>query len=235
MTNKTIAAIGSTNTRLDARVLQQLRRYVAEAKKTDDKKLPPERDLARALGLSRTVLRQALESLESEGLIWRHVGKGTFVGRRPSAELHQLQLRDLQSTTSPNEVMEARLSIEPKLAYVASLRATPAEIAEMERILQKASSTTEVPKYEHWDGSFHRAIAEASRNSLLLTFFNVLNATREQSFWGQLKERRLKPSRIAVYNDQHRLILNGIRERDPARAESAMTAHLQTVQRDLQE
>lgn len=233
MTNTTKIGIGFKETSLDAQAMTELRRHVAEARDTPDKKLPPERDLAQALGLSRSVLRHCLETLEEEGLIWRHVGKGTFVGRKPSVVLTRLS--DVQSTTSPNEVMEARLAIEPKLANVAALRATLAEMDEMARLLDKAAATHEVSKYEHWDGAFHRAIAEASRNSLLLTFFNILNDLREERFWGQLKERRLKPSRMTVYNEQHGSILNALRERDPARAELAMTMHLQTVQRDLQE
>jgi len=215
------------------RMLDDLRRLVARVGETEQKRLPPERELARMLKTNRSVLRQALDVLEKEGLIWRHVGRGTFAGPKPPAIANRFH--DLVSATSPNEIMEARLVIEPKLAAIAALRATLSEIREMERAVQKASATTDIPKYERWDGQFHRLIAESSRNSLLMTFFNVLNAIREESFWGRLKEKRLKPDRIANYNNQHRDILNALQQRDAARAEEMMTTHLQTVQRDLQE
>ena len=64
-------------------VVTQLRGYLAQIQLPDDGRLPPERELAAALGVSRTELRKALDVLESEGQLWRHVGKGTFVGSRP--------------------------------------------------------------------------------------------------------------------------------------------------------
>jgi DNA-binding FadR family transcriptional regulator len=210
-----------------------LRRIVARAEKSKDKRLPPEREMAEMLKVSRSTLRQSLAMLEQEGLIWRHVGRGTFVGS--GSRTLTKAFDDLASATSPNEVMEARLAIEPKLASIAALRVTPAEIKEMNRVLDSANLTTDVAKYERLDGHFHRLIAEASRNSLLLTIFNAINAMREEGFWGKLKEKRLTPIRITNYNSQHQGLLRALKHRDAARAEEMMTIHLQTVQRDLQE
>jgi DNA-binding FadR family transcriptional regulator len=213
--------------------IERLRDIIARAEKTEHKRLPAEREMARMLKVSRSSLRQGLAMLEQEGLIWRHVGRGTFVGSK--SRTLTSAFHDLASSTSPNEVMEARLAIEPKLASIAALRVTLAEIKEMSRVIESANSTTDVPKYERLDGQFHRLIAEASRNSLLLVFFNAINAMREEEFWGRLKAKRLKPSRIANYNSQHRELLKALKHRDADRAEEMMTIHLQTVQRDLQE
>jgi DNA-binding FadR family transcriptional regulator len=62
----------------------------------------------------------------------------------------------------------------------------------------------------------------------------MLNATREEKFWGRLKQKRLRPDRIAIYNQQHTKILNAINSRDPDAAEQEMIAHLEQVKRDLQ-
>ena len=64
-------------------VITQLRAYLAQAELPEDGRLPPERELSDALGVSRTELRKALTALETEGQLWRHVGKGTFIGSRP--------------------------------------------------------------------------------------------------------------------------------------------------------
>ena len=64
-------------------VITQLRAYLTQTELPDDGRLPPERELSEALGVSRTELRKALSALESEGQLWRHVGKGTFIGSRP--------------------------------------------------------------------------------------------------------------------------------------------------------
>lgn len=64
-------------------IVTQLRAYLAQAELPEDRRLPPERDLAVALGVTRTELRKALGALEAEGQIWRHVGKGTFLETAP--------------------------------------------------------------------------------------------------------------------------------------------------------
>jgi DNA-binding FadR family transcriptional regulator len=228
-----ITSTNPTNEGIGLDTIEGLRRVVVRAEKSKDKRLPPEREMAQMLKVSRTALRQSLAMLEHEGLIWRHVGRGTFVGSK--SRILTRTFDDLASATSPNEVMEARLAIEPKLASIAALRVTPSEIKEMSRVLESANLTTDVPKYERLDGHFHRLIAEASRNSLLLTFFNAINAMREEEFWGKLKEKRLKPIRIRNYNSQHQDLLKALKHRDASQAEEMMAVHLQTVQRDLQE
>ena len=99
-------------------VITQLRAYLAQAELPEDGRLPPERDLSEALGVSRTELRKALGVLEAEGQIWRHVGKGTFVGSRPIDRIADIAA--LAKRTNPAEVMRARLIVEPEIATLRS-------------------------------------------------------------------------------------------------------------------
>jgi DNA-binding GntR family transcriptional regulator len=85
----------------------RLRAYIEGGQLTVDSRLPPERELSRALGVSRAGLRQALAVLESEGQIWRHVGKGTFIGTRPIATVSDIDA--MVRRTNPAEVMRTRL------------------------------------------------------------------------------------------------------------------------------
>lgn len=89
-------------------------------------KLPPERDLCEQIGVSRSTLRSALNLLEAEGKIWRRVGSGTYTGSTPPKELQGLPA--ISDATSPGELMELRLMIEPGIARLAALRATRSEI-----------------------------------------------------------------------------------------------------------
>ena len=89
---------------------------------SDTGRLPPERQLSEALGISRTELRKALGVLEAEGQIWRHVGKGTFFGARPIDNFSDVSA--LARRTNPAEMMRARLVIEPEIARAAALTAT---------------------------------------------------------------------------------------------------------------
>ena len=92
---------------------QQLDGMLRENRFQPQSRLPPERDLAQQLSVSRMALRAGLERLEAEGRIWRHVARGTFVGKRP--EVAPKALSFITMNTSPAEVLEARLTIEPRL------------------------------------------------------------------------------------------------------------------------
>src|SRR6201996_1254298 len=87
-------------------------------------KLPAERALARELGITRSVLRTGLERLEADGLIWRHVGKGTFIGR-PRRTGQSGRSIDFENLMNPQDLMEVRMFLEPPAAALATMRATP--------------------------------------------------------------------------------------------------------------
>src|SRR5262245_55412438 len=115
--------------------LSQLRGYLARIEMPLDSRLPPERSLAETLGVSRAELRKALNTLEAENQIWRHVGKGTFIGSRPIDTV--ADVASITRRTNPAEVMRTRLLLEPEVARMAALNATPAHIAEMRTCLQR--------------------------------------------------------------------------------------------------
>ncbi|MFZ5790932.1 MAG: FadR/GntR family transcriptional regulator [Pseudomonadota bacterium] len=213
------------------RSVEKLTRFLAGGRYPPQSQLPPERELAQMLGLSRSALREGLEILEAEGRIWRHVGKGTFVGGRPVEGSVNLGL--LSAMTSPAEVLEIRLMFEPLIAGLAALRATPAEIAHMEHLLEKSESARDAKAWELWDGTLHRAVAQAAHNRLLLAIFDAVNAMRSQTAWGKLREAALTPERLASYRRQHRGYVDAIARRDSAHAEEIMRIHIETVQDNL--
>lgn len=194
-------------------------------------RLPAERDLSTQLGLSRSALREALEVLEAEGRIWRHVGQGTFVGSRPAPEPAALSL--VTTRTSPAEMLETRLLVEPLLARMAALRASEAEIAQMQRLLEKSEAAHDAKTWELWDGRLHRAVAEAAHNGLLLSIFDAFNAMRRQAKWSALRQAALTPARHAAYCAHHRAYVTAIASRDPAKAESVMRKHIEAVRDGL--
>jgi len=194
-------------------------------------RLPPERELATMLGLSRSALREGLELLEAEGRIWRHVGKGTFVGERPAKASVDLDL--LSEMTNPEEVVEVRLLFEPLIAGLAALRATPAEIAHMEHLLEKGEAARDAIAWERWDAALHRAVALAAHNKLLLAIFDAFNGMRRQAAWGKLRGVVLTAERLSLYRAHHREYVAAIADRDGARAEQAMRRHLLMVRDNM--
>src|SRR5262249_11021339 len=142
-------------------------------------------------------LREGLQILEAQGRIWRHVGKGTFVSNPKSAE--GTHLEELSARTSPAEVLEVRLLIEPLVARLAATRATASEIDQMKRLLEKGSKARHPAVWEGRDISLHRAVAQAAHNAFLLTIFDLFNDMRKQPTWGALRSASLTSERVKLY------------------------------------
>ncbi|WP_374375326.1 FadR/GntR family transcriptional regulator [Dongia sp.] len=223
--------VAAASPRDDKSALAQLRAYLARMALPLDSRLPPERDLARAIGVSRAELRKALAILESEGQLWRHVGKGTFVGSRPIDDLADIAA--MTRRTNPTEVMKTRLLLEPEVARMAALMATAGQIAEMRNCLTKMRSAQTWRQYEAWDNHFHRVIAESTQNALLLALLDSLTAVRRAVAWGRLRADKVKPDSDHHSFAEHDAILAAIEARDMDRAAQEMRRHLASVERKL--
>lgn len=195
-------------------------------------RLPPERDLARAYGVARNTLRRALDGLEEQGRLVRHVGRGTFIQAAPAgATLNDFgsRIRD----ASPEDLMEVRLIIEPEVAALATARATASDLREIEQAFRASLAAKGVAEFEVWDARFHLAIFHAARNSLLLDYCRAINAARNQPRWHKLKQRSVTPDRRNLYNRHHGDIMVALSERDPDAARKATHAHLAVVRDNL--
>jgi DNA-binding FadR family transcriptional regulator len=215
----------------DQATLAKMRDFLGGAALGDEGRLPSERDLADTLGVTRTSLRKALSTLQAEGVLWRHVGKGTFTGNRPidnAADVSSMARR-----TNPIEIMGARVAIEPEIARLAALNASPAALAEMRQCIAKTISAPDWRQYEYWDNRFHRTIAEATQNSLLVGLLDTLNAVRREVNWGRLRANPLRPPQDHHSFGEHEVIFDAIANRDTAGAGAAMRSHLQSVERNL--
>ena len=210
----------------ETRTLAQLRQYLSEQELPLNSRLPPERDLCSALGVTRARLRKALAVLEAEGRIWRHVGRGTFIGMRPVLNLSDVEY--LTGETSPAAVMEARLAIEPQLARLAALHATNGDFAQMRVCIRNSKAAREWRGYEAWDNELHRAIAAATHNKLLITLFDTLNTVRRSTVWGQLRSTSLPPRDHHSFAEHDRLY-DAIVARDADLAADCMRRHLRSV------
>jgi DNA-binding FadR family transcriptional regulator len=230
-TNPLPAAYWSMIDRETQGVLTQLRAYLAHQGRVAGTRLPPERLLAGELGVSRGTLRKALADLEVEGLIWRHVGRGTFVGNRPVETVQDLG--EVTRRTNPAGVMEARLSLEPELARLAALHATPADLEELAECVQQSREAGDWRTYEYWDNRLHRVVAEATANVVLLALFDSLNTIRRTVTWGRLRRFAPRPDSSHHSFAEHDRIVGAIVDRDPGAAAAAMRVHLRSVRDHL--
>jgi DNA-binding FadR family transcriptional regulator len=196
-------------------------------------RLPTERDLSDQHGVSRTTVRKALQDLKQQGLIEQTVGSGTYVAEHAGLRLGQRVVQDSSQTTSPAELMEARLALEPAIIEMAIRNANAADLRRMEQCCTEAEQAQTLEAFEHWDAELHQAIADAAHNSFVANVFQLMKTVRAQGDWGQLKKKSVTPERRLAYQAEHRAIVDALRERDAARAREHTLAHLVHVRQNL--
>ncbi|WP_413203417.1 FadR/GntR family transcriptional regulator [Rhodospirillum sp. A1_3_36] len=185
--------------------------------------VPPERAVAERLNVKRYQVRRALETLRANGEL-----PAPRVGRRANAESKREE--NLVRSTNPLEVMEMRLVLEPALARLAALRASPADIS---RIVSAATTPAGMSPSQA-DQIFHRAIASGAGNMLASELHQLLNQVATD---GRLRyadsDKATTLARVESRDAEHHRIAQAIAARDPVEAERAMWDHLAVVQRKI--
>jgi DNA-binding FadR family transcriptional regulator len=197
-----------------------------------DGKLPTERGLSEAFGVSRRALRRALEVLEAEGRIWRKQGSGTYAGPQPDGLSEHVG--SIVAGTDVMEIMEVRLRIEPQLAQLAAIRAKAVEVERMHELTKKIYGSDDADGRELWDGALHRLIAQSAGNRFFLTIFDMINHVRQDETWQTIRElaRSSNRTRERTYA-QHKAIVDAIAAKNPTAAAEAMRQHLLLLQESL--
>lgn len=204
----------------DTDLYRALRDAIDSGQYAPGDRLPPERDLEGRFAASRSAVRKAVQRLEREGRIYRHVGRGTFV-KEPSGGMTRPT-----PVASPIDVLEARWAIEPGFADLVVSRATQEDFAELETQLARMDKAHSQQDFREAGYAFHLAIARATRNPLLIRFFELIVEARAAAGWGKLPslndtmEARMKQAA------SNREILGALQERDAATLRSLLREHL---------
>ncbi|MGP1396055.1 MAG: FadR/GntR family transcriptional regulator [Inquilinaceae bacterium] len=213
-------------------VLSRVRAYIVEGGYGAGAKLPAERELCEELNLKRTALRKALDALEREGTLWRHVGKGTFVAQGGNEDPANA-LVELGRQLTPFRMMRARLTMEPAIAREAAVNASGMALAKISLSMERAHAASSWGEYEAQDDLFHHAIAAASDNLLLVTLFDQLNQVRRAVAWGNVVRETSRPPPDHTSFAEHEAIAAAIKVRNPEAAYEAMRTHLRSVSQRL--
>jgi len=189
-------------------------------------RLPPERELAASLQVSRASLREALIALELGGVVEVRGGSGVYVNQDAASPAAVPE-----AGPGPFEVLSARSVIETEVAAMAAKNASAAALdAILAAMLEMERSHEDRATNEQADRNFHLAIARASGNAALVGVIDYLWRQRS-NLWHRLKEHyRTEELRKATLLD-HRAIFDAIAARDAASARKAMRTHLQRVSR----
>jgi DNA-binding FadR family transcriptional regulator len=219
------------NRRLYRQIAAQLSALIASGEFAVGQKLPPERELAVQLGVSRPSLREAVIALELEGMVEVRVGAGIWViaasGRRAAEDA---PIPPLAEGEGPFELQRARSLIEGEIAAVAARNATPADLAtihdavdSMERLERRGQDPAPA------DREFHLGIAASTRNSVLHAVVQDLWDRGRGAMWSQMEHHFRTPQLRAATLADHRAILQALEAHDPREARHAMRAHLRRV------
>jgi len=217
---------------MSAKILARVRTWILSSGLKDGARLPAERELCATLGIGRAELRKALLVLENNGALRREVGRGTFLAKKPGrvkSDASKQLTEEIAERTGPFEAMVARLALEPELARLAAMHATPGHLKEL-RLLAKAMR--EAPSwlsYEEKDSEFHNLVAEASGNSLLRDVYKIMNGVRFVVVWRRLDTSQARPDARYHSFDEHDVIIDALERRDGPAAHKAMQAHLNST------
>lgn len=195
-------------------------------------RIPPERKLADELGVSRTVIREAMVYLELMGVAEIRKGSGVYIINQDPIHLPN-ELPDI----TPFEVTEARRVLESELAAIAAEKASDQLIEELEECVvlmenAKRFSRPELRKNASVDADmqFHVLIAQCCENPLLMKFHaELMQKHMGGEMWERLNIMADEPAERGIWTDDHRKILEAIKTRDPKAAYQAMNNHLSNV------
>ncbi len=209
---------------------QFLRQALAEGRHAPGERLPTERQLAECFDVTRAQVRRVLLDLEREGLIYRKVGRGTFVsesGKRAPAR--QDEWRDI----GPKELMEARIAVEPAIIRLFIENASPRDEERVQACIERSEASRSFEDFELWDDALHTAIVAGTRNPLILKWYELISTARNQARWSGIKRRVYTPEYRARIERQHRELVAALFERNEEQAVAAAFEHLKFINNGL--
>jgi DNA-binding FadR family transcriptional regulator len=212
---------------LAAGVAQRLRQAIERRDIADeDNKLPSEAALAKAYGVSRPVIREAMSLLKSDGLVTSHQGRGQFVNPRGSNVFRLDPAVDAKEGL--DELFEFLLAVEVPATRLAAQRRSAAELAQIQVAYQRLyEATRDQGDGTEEDEAFHRAIVQASHNQYFIAFASFLDArVRRLIRTARKNTRDLSMDLVWQVQREHEAILRAIEAGDPERASAAATTHL---------
>lgn len=193
--------------------------------------LPTERELAATYGASRTTVRKALTWLETQKLVERRAGSGTYATYDSGADGG-----DIAERTSPLELIEVRAAIEPQMARLAVLHASARDLDKLQSLVSELAAAAEAADaelYSQADERFHLALASCASNPLMVWLYERINVIRTHALWAEMRRKILTSENMRLYNAQHEAVVRAIQKRDAEAAAEIMVEHMEKARQDL--
>jgi GntR family transcriptional repressor for pyruvate dehydrogenase complex len=219
--------------RLYEQIVDQVEGRILSGELKPGDKLPPERELAKQFGVSRTAVREAIKALSQKGLIAVYPGRGTFVIDSTSLAVRDsidmlIKIGRMDGITA---LVEVREILEPGIAALAATRATSDQIATMQEAVDTMENAMGDPHtFVEADLDFHLALAQATNNALIPALLDSLADL--------LREHRMRAATVegALERGQpyHKQIIEAVKNRDEVAARETMRSHLKQIRSDVE-
>lgn len=211
------------NKRLYQHIADQIRSLIQSGAFAPGSRLPPERDLAQQLGVSRPSVREALIALEISGAVDIRQGSGVYVCQAPDRSANAIA----GLGESPSELMQARAVLEGSVIVLATALVTPDRLARLRATLDAMRANVDEGRspLDH-DRAFHVCIAEMSGNSVLVRMVAELFDERHSPISARLSGHAETSQTWAAALAEHEAIYRALEDRDPLAAQSMMRSHL---------
>lgn len=212
------------HSQLTMQVVEHVRALISSGEVRPGDRLPPERELARNLKISRSSLRAGIGFLSAMGVLKSRHGAGTFVSNGPPAlDSSSLSVLGALHGFLPWQMFEARLVLESNVAALAAERATDEHLAELaEEVAEMYAALDDPQEYLIHDVRFHRTIARAAGNPILAALMETITA----NLYGNRIQTVALSQDLKESAEMHREIYRAIRSHNPAQARSTMEQHL---------
>lgn len=219
----------TTETRANRLALEYLESAILNGEMPVGTQLPPERDLAIQLGVSRGAVREAIRELRAQGIVESlpGPGRGTRITSGQTEALSRMfRLHLAIATTSVEDLYVVRTSLESGTAALSALHWNAAGLAELERLLEEMEATTDLPSFNQLDTQFHVEIAATAKNPLIGDLTSAIReALRKPILEASEAMEDWQEFRLELCH-QHRSIFDAIARRDPALARARMEHHI---------
>ncbi len=218
--------------RISEEIVEQIKNLIFAGNLKPGESLPSERDLAKSLNVSRVSLREALNTLQGMGLLEIQQGNRTCVRPITTRSIHD-PLVSFAKNSAANilKVFEIRKYLEVGCAALAAERATDQEIEQLEEILDEMEEDLKKNRLgAKTDLDFHALLAQATHNQAYVHLMNTIYDLLQEELriaWGGIFKKRDQRNKLF---QQHKNILEAVKQRDPERGREEALAHLRFVE-----
>ena len=218
------------NERAYEKVIEHIKNEIWQGTLKRGERLPPERELAEALGVSRNSVREAIRTLGLMGFVSSTQGAGNFVTCDIEQNLREsFHMMLLMGETTYIQISQLRRGLESETARLAAERLTPKQAARLRELVQLMRAEGDPQKASRYDQEFHLLLCEAAGNRLIKSLFSAMLSTFNDFISTMYVRIVENPRQAEALHSAHQRLADALTARDGAAAGQAMRAHFEVV------